>query len=129
MSCGPPFPNPLDCAASAVGSVVGGVAGSVVSSTGDHLAEMMRDGARWVIENTVGWWINVPSIDLSKTPVQDIQRVVFWLAIFVAVAGVMWQGIRMTVSRKPNGLVDIGRGLVTVTAWSALGITGVSMAL
>lgn len=90
---------------------------------------MMRDGARWVIENTVGWWINVPSIDLSKTPVQDIQRVVLWLAVFVAVAGVMWQGIRMTLSRKPNGLVDIGRGLVTVTAWSALGITGVSMAL
>ena len=82
-----------------------------------------------MITNTVGWWINVPSIDLEQTPVQDIQHVVFWLALCVAVAGVVWQGIRMVLTRKPNGLVDIGRGLVTVAAWSALGITGVSMAL
>src|SRR6266446_4665172 len=90
---------------------------------------MMRDGSRWVIENTVGWWINVPSIDLAKTPVQEIQNVVLWLAVFVAVAGVMWQGLRMAVTRKPHGLVDVARGLVTVTAWPAVGITGVSMAL
>jgi hypothetical protein len=121
--------DPLKCATNVVGSTIGNAAGSVISSTGDRLAEMMRDGARWVIENTVGWWINVPSIDLNKTPVHDIQRIVFVLAVLVAVAGVMWQGIRMTLTRKPNGFVDIGRGLVTVAAWSALGITGISMAL
>src|ERR1041384_4032829 len=105
--------DPLKCATNVVGSTIGSAAGSVISSTGDRLAEMMRDGARWGIENTVGWWINVPSIDLNKTPGQDIQRIVFWLAVLVAIAGVMWQGIRMTLTRKPNGLVDIGRGLVT----------------
>ena len=131
MACidGLSVPNPLECVSSVVSNAVGSAASSVITSTGDHLADMMRDGARWVIENTVGWWINVPSIDLSRAPVQDIQRIVFWLAVLVAAAGVMWQGIRMTLSRKPNGLVDIGRGLVAVTAWSALGITGVSMAL
>src|SRR5688500_6293253 len=117
MACidGLSVPNPLECVTDVVGgtvgNAVGGVAGSVVSSTGDRLAEMMRDGARWVIENTVGWWINVPSIDLDKTPVHDIQRIVFWLAVLVAVAGLMWQGIRMTLTGKPNGIVDIGRGL------------------
>ena len=130
MACIDGFvPKPLECVTDVVSNTVGSAAGSVISSTGDRLAEMMRDGARWVIENTVGWWINVPSIDLNKTPVHDIQQVVFWLAICVAVAGVMWQGIRIMLTRKANGLVDIGRGLVTVAAWSALGITGVSMAL
>src|SRR5581483_639712 len=129
MSCTPPIVNPLDCAASAIGNAIGSATSSVITSTGDHLADMMRDGARWVIENTVGWWVNVPSSVVNSTPVQDIQRIVFSVAVLVAVAGVTWQGIRMVLSRKPNGLVDIGRGLVTVAAWSALGIVGVSMAL
>jgi hypothetical protein len=93
------------------------------------LADSLRDGAKWVMETTMGWWINVPSIDLQATPVQQIQAQVRWLAVAVAVAGVIWQGFRMAVMRKPHPLIDVGRGLITVVLWSAIGIVGVQTAL
>jgi hypothetical protein len=106
------------------------VVGEQASEAGTNgLAEALRGGAKEVLDTTMGWWVNVPSIDLAATPVQQIQAQVRWLAIAVAVAGVIWQGFRMTISRKPGPLLDIGRGLISVAMWSAIGVIGVQMAL
>lgn len=109
-----PITDPLGCAADAVAGT---------------FADQMREGAKWVIETTVGWWIKVPAIDLAASPVDQIRSFVLPLAVLTAVAGVLWQGLRMTVTRKPDPLLDIGRGLWTVALWSAVGVIGPAAAL
>lgn len=124
MACIPAIPATclVDGVAGGVGDVVGG-------ALGNAFADAMRDGAAWVIQTTVGWWISVPAVDLTKSPAETIRGYVLWLAILVATAGVIWQGIHMAISRKPDPLLNVGRGLFLVALWSAVGILGPAAAL
>jgi hypothetical protein len=106
-----------------------GLASAAANGAAGGLADTLKDGANWVMTTAMGWWVNVPSIDLKATPVQQIQGQVRWIALAVAVAGMTWQGIRMAVSRKPGPIFDIGKGLITVALWSSIGIIGVQLAL
>jgi hypothetical protein len=109
--------------------VADGVTDAVTGVVGNAFADAMREGAEWVIKTTVGWWINVPAVDLTRSPAETIRGYVLWLAIVVAVAGVIWQGIQMAISRKPDPLLNVGRGLFLVALWSAVGIIGPALAL
>jgi hypothetical protein len=120
--CGISITNPASCIPNALTDTA-----SDVGTSG--LAHALQSGAEEVMKTTMGWWVNVPSIDLAATPVQQIQGQVRWLAVAVAVAGTIWQGFRMTISRKHAPLIDIGRGLITTALWSAIGIVGVQIAL
>jgi hypothetical protein len=123
--CGLSVSNPLECASQLPGQLANQA--SDVGTSG--LAHALQQGAEEVMRTTMGWWVNVPSIDLAATPVQQIQGQIRWLAIVVAVAGTIWQGFRMTVTRKHTPLIDIGRGLISTALWSAIGIVGVQIAL
>ena len=109
--------------------VVDGAVDAATGLVGNAFADAMRDGAAWVIETTVGWWINVPAVDLTRSPADTIRGYVLWLAIVVATAGVIWQGIQLAISRKPDPLLNVGRGLFLVALWSAVGILGPALAL
>ena len=87
------------------------------------------DGAAWVIKTTVAWWIEVPAVDLGTTPVDTIRGYVLSLAVVVAVAGVIWQGILLALSRRPQPLLNVGRGLLYLALWSAIGVIGPAAAL
>ncbi len=104
------------------GQAVGNVLGSV-------FADQMREGAAWVIKTTIGWWIDVPAIDLAASPADKIRSYVLWLALAVATAGVMWQALAMILSRRPEPALRIGAGLFTLAFWAAVGITGPAAAL
>jgi hypothetical protein len=122
MSCSPGLDfNPLDCP----GAVVDGIA----SATGNALADAMRSGSSWVLKETTGWWLQVPAIDISASPAAAIRSLTLPLAIIIATAGIIWQGIVMVSSRKKDPLLNVGRGLMTVAVWSAVGITGITIAL
>ncbi len=127
MPCGPM--DPLACAAGAVGSVTSAAAGAVGTTLGNSFADAMRDGATWVITTTVGWWLQVPSIDVEGSAAVDVRQYVLWLSVAVAGAGVVWQGLRMTVRRDAQPLIDVGRGLVTLALWASVGIVGPAAAL
>jgi hypothetical protein len=120
MACIPAIPS--TCVVDAATDAVTGVVGNA-------FADAMREGAEWVIKTTVGWWINVPAVDLTRSPAETIRGYVLWLAIVVAVAGVIWQGIQMAITRKPDPLLNVGRGLFLVALWSAVGIIGPALAL
>ncbi|NAZ81036.1 hypothetical protein GTR02_04300 [Kineococcus sp. R8] len=89
----------------------------------------MRDGATWIIKTTVGWWLEVPSIDLAESPAVQLREYVWWLAIVVAAGSVTWQGARMALTRRADPLLDIGRGLLTLALWAGVGITAPALAL
>ena len=118
MSC--PL-NPADCANAIVGVVAG--------ATGNVFADEMRSGAEWVLKTTIGWWLEVPSINIASSPAGDIRALTLPLAAAVAVAGMIWQGIVMTVSRKRDPMINIARGLMSLAVWSTVGIVGVTLAL
>jgi hypothetical protein len=109
-----------------VGDAVGAAAGGVL---GNAFAEAMRDGAAWVVRTTIGWWIDVPAIDLAASPATTIRGYVLWLAAAVAVGGAVWQGVVVAVSRRPEPMFMAVRGLFYLALWSAIGIVGPAAAL
>ena len=119
--CGFSISNPASC-------IPGGLA-KTASDVGTGGWPALQSGAEEVMKTTMGWWVNVPSIDLAATPVQQIQGQVRWLAVVVAVAGTIWQGFRMTVTRKPTLRSSTSAGASSPPLWSAIGIVGVQIAL
>src|SRR5689334_4358025 len=103
MPCVPTMP--LTCLP--VGDGIGAAAGGVL---GNAFAEAMRDGASWVIRTTIGWWIEVPAIDLASSPAGTIRGFLLWPAAAVAVAGLIWSGVVMAISRRPESLFTAVRG-------------------
>src|SRR5690242_1707315 len=94
MACDPLQP------ASCVASVAASGAEAATTAVASSFADTMRDGAVWVIKTTVAWWIDVPAIDLDTSPATAIRGYVLGIAAMVAVAGVIWQGILLALSRR-----------------------------
>lgn len=117
--------QPASCLASALASGADAAVGAVSTT----FAETIRDGAEWVIKTTVGWWIDVPAIDLEASPAVRIRGYVMWLAVVVAAGGVIWQGIVMAVSRRPEPAFTVARGLFTLVLWTTVGVAGPAAAL
>jgi hypothetical protein len=122
MPCVPSMP--LTCVP--IGDAAGAAAGGVLGNT---FAEAMRDGAAWVIRTTIGWWIDVPAVDLAASPADTIRGYLLWLAAAVAAAGAIWQGVVIAVSRRPEPLFTVVRGLFYLALWSSIGIVGPAAAL
>lgn len=120
---------PVTCIGKVVDGIGGGVGDTVGDALGNSFAEAMRDGAAWVIQTTIGWWIEVPAIDLTSSPADTIRGYIIWLAAVVATAGIIWQGIVLAVSRRPDPALQVGRGLFTLAFWGAVGIIGPAAAL
>lgn len=96
---------------------------------GDPFADAMREGSAWVMAATIGWWVAVPSVDVATSPAAEIRGYVLWLSLAVATAGTMWQSILVVVSRRPDPLLDVGRGLFTLALWAGVGIVVPAAAL
>jgi hypothetical protein len=119
MSC----PVLLSPACLAVKAVAAPVAGAAASGALNGIASAIQSGIAWVVTQTVTWWVSVPSPDLAGEPaVGHLQQWLFPVTAAVAVAGMIIAGIRMALTRKANPLVDIGSGLVTIAATSAVGV-------
>jgi hypothetical protein len=115
MACG--IDDPLAC-------IPPGPAEAVVQSGVDALAKAIAEAVASLVRNTVAWWVDVPSIDVSAetSVVSSLRSYALPVAVAVAVGGVMWAGIRMALSGKANPLLDVGRGLFLVALWSAIGV-------
>jgi hypothetical protein len=109
--------NPIGCG---VKTVVGGAVGGAVRWGVDGFADALREGAQWVMRTTVGWWLNIPSIDLASSPATRIRSLVLAISAVVAVAGMIWGGIRIAVTRKGDAAWDITTGLIRLAAVAAL---------
>jgi hypothetical protein len=123
MACNPL--QPASCVAAAAASGVDAVAGAAA----EGFAHAIQQGATWVVSTTIGWWLDVPTIDLNTSPATRIRTYVLGIAALVAVGGVIWQGILLALSRKPEPVLTVGRGLFTLALWTALGVAGPAAAL
>ncbi|HEY6795891.1 MAG TPA: hypothetical protein VI248_14525, partial [Kineosporiaceae bacterium] len=123
MACDPLQP------ASCVVSVAASGAEAATAAVANSFAETIREGAVWVIRTTVAWWVEVPAIDLDASPATAIRGYVLGLAALVAVAGVIWQGVLLALSRRPEPVLAVGRGLFTLALWTSIGVVGPAAAL
>ncbi|MGH8420752.1 MAG: hypothetical protein ACRER3_00160 [Pseudomonas fluorescens] len=123
------LPDPLkegaETAKDKVTGAPGELADAAANSAVESFAAAIRDGMEWVIKATLSWWINTDSLsDGSDSIIEQIRDLVLPIAAFVAVCGVMYQGIRMMITRKPDPLIDVARGFWNVALWTAIGVVG-----
>src|SRR6266516_1629409 len=93
----------------AASAVAGGVIGQIAAA--------IQSGVAWIVTNTVGWWVKVPSPDLTVEPaVGQLQQWMLPIAAAVAVLGMAIAGAKMTFSRKANPLLDAGSVIAIIMA-------------
>ncbi len=103
-----------------VKSAVAGAANDILGG----IAQAITGGIKWIVENTATWWVQIPSPGLSTEPaVSHIQQWLLPITAAVAVGGVIAAGLRMAITRRANPLLDLGGGLLTLAAATALGAT------
>lgn len=95
----------------------------------DELARAIGQSVSWVISASSSWWLDSPSTDLGQSHVTQLRNLLIPLAVILATAGVMWQGIRMILIRRSTPLIDVGRGLWSVVGWGAIGTIAPLVAL
>jgi hypothetical protein len=115
--------DPACLAGPAAAAAVGGAAAQVASGAFSGVAGAIQSGVAYIISGSASWWVRIPSPDLAGEPaVARIQQWMLPIAAAVAVAGMTVAGIRMALTRKASPLLDVGSGLVTIAATSAVGV-------
>ncbi|MBT8226101.1 MAG: hypothetical protein HKP61_15150 [Dactylosporangium sp.] len=128
--------NPFDpaCLADAVATQVG-------NTVLGQISQAITSAEEWLIATTASWWVLTPSISLypganhadpAAAPLDAITKIQQWIlpiTLAVATGGMLWQGLMMVLSRKPNPLVNVLRGLWNTALWSAVGIFGTNLLL
>ncbi|PMR61342.1 hypothetical protein C1A38_09405 [Verrucosispora sp. ts21] len=133
--------------------IAGGAA--VVTAPGqirDSMVDQVVSGLAGAVEEAVTWmvtvlasWLLVPSTNLCPAgtapgdwvaqcntaagPAQQLRGYLFPITVLVLVAGLVWQGITMTITRKGEPLLQAVRGIWTAGLWGAVGIAGTHMVL
>jgi hypothetical protein len=115
------------------GQAAGAAASAGVNAAGNAIAQGWADEVRkasvWILENTIGWWLNIASVDLAGSPVGTLQNYTLPLVLIVAVFGCVLAGVRMILTRKPDPLLGVGRGLGALVIWTTLGTALATAAL
>jgi len=114
----------VEPACRAASTVIQSATTSVTSDILTGIAQAITTGIRWTVVNTATWWIQIPSPNLSAEPaVGHIQQWLLPVTTAVAVGGVIAAGLRMAITRRANPLLDLGGGLLTLAAATAVGAT------
>ena len=121
-ACGPAsLPGVLGCAAGAGGLSGGGLAA---------FATGMQTAASDMLRGSVSWWLSVPSVDVSSEPtVAFVRDVLAFVAAALAIAGLMWAGVRMIVSRKAEAGFDVFTSLLRLVTVLGIGVAGTAILL
>jgi hypothetical protein len=126
-----------------------GAADDVAQSAFEALFQWIADGLRGGVKDMailLAGWILVPSTQVcpgssepggewvarcatSASPAAQLRGWMLPLTILIAVAGIIWQGITMAVSRKGEPLLQAIRGTWNTALWGAVGIAGTQLAL
>jgi len=133
-----------DCAVWDLTGCAATVAAKAAEGIFEVIANAVIDAIKWIIVATVSWWVSVPSESLCDTdrdrlvavPLEQCHSVAAtvqsWMVpvtVIIALGGVLWNALQMIISRRPQPLFAIVKGLFTTALWSAVGIVGVDLLL
>jgi hypothetical protein len=77
-----------------------------------------RPGTDWIAACATG-----------TSPAAQVRAWMLPLTVLIAVAGIVWQGITMTITRKGEPFLIVLKGLWSVALWGVVGIAGTQLAL
>jgi hypothetical protein len=150
MACG--ILDPVACVpiiADPVGSVIGGASSSLVDGVLSELSGAISAAITSVV-GLLSSWLLIPTPAICPTAVPSgtgavggdwvtqcqavgsaatLRGYVLPVTLLIAVFGLLWQGIVMTVTRKGEPLLQVVRGLWNTALWGAVGIAGTQLAL
>lgn len=101
----------------------GAIGEAVASSAMASLAEGLKEGAKELIEKSVGWWMTMDPIDLASSPAVKIRSWTLYIAMALALGSMMWVLIQAAYRRRSEGLWDAGGVLMRMVV--VAGMTGV----
>ena len=111
------------CGFTDVGCIVDQAASGLTAGAVNALATAIRAGLTWTLAEMLPMWTKIGSPDLSGDPaVTTMQNWLLPVSITVATCAMIAAGARMAITRRAAPLLDIGTGLVTMAAVTALGI-------
>src|SRR5258706_6775290 len=145
LSCGDAISKGFGTAWNAFAGAGGKVAGSAFEALFGWIADGLHAGVKAMATLLAGW-ILIPSTQLcpgssgpsgdwmahcatSASPAAQLRQWMLPLTILIAVAGIIWQGIAMAVSRRGEPLLQAIRGTWNTALWGAVGIAGTQLAL
>ncbi|WP_103936342.1 hypothetical protein [Thermomonospora echinospora] len=89
----------------------------------DGIADAMRAGLRWFLENTMTWWVKLDSPDLQQEPaVGQLQQFMLPITGAVAVLAMLAAAGKMALTHKANPLLNVGGGLALIAVTGAIGV-------
>ncbi|MGQ0843869.1 MAG: hypothetical protein ACT4QF_07015 [Sporichthyaceae bacterium] len=98
-------------------------------TTLDELAAQTAQGAREVLKDTYGAWLDAPSLSAGADNGLGLQALMLGLAAAGLSLVAIWQGIRLMVTRRGLVLAELLRGLLIAALVTAAGIAVIDSAL
>jgi hypothetical protein len=106
------------------------------------ISDQLHQSIAFLAKGLAGW-ILVPSTQVCNTtgpdwvslcangtnPAAQVRAWMLPLTVLIAVVGIIWQGITMTITRKGEPLLTVLKGLFSITIWGAVGIAGTQLAM
>ncbi|XVU24288.1 hypothetical protein ACQPZJ_44845 [Actinoplanes sp. CA-054009] len=153
MACG--LLNPIACAplladpAASVADPAASMADTIVDGVLSQLADAIAAAIKAVV-GMLGSWLLIPTPAVCPAPqpsgagpvsgdwvtqcqaagtAATLRGYVLPITLLIAVVGLLWQAIVMTVTRKGEPLLQVVRGLWNTALWGAVGIAGTQLAV
>ncbi|MGQ0463976.1 MAG: hypothetical protein ACT4QG_01525 [Sporichthyaceae bacterium] len=95
----------------------------------DDLAAQTSAGAREVLKDTYGSWLDTPSLSAGADNGLGLQAMMLGLAAAGLMMVTIWQAIRLMVTRRGVVLAELVRGLIVASVVTATGILLIDSAL
>ncbi|AEA28971.1 hypothetical protein Psed_6903, partial (plasmid) [Pseudonocardia dioxanivorans CB1190] len=108
---------------------VGCHAEQVAQDAFEKIASRAGEAAADLIGKAFTWWIKTPTTGLDVGEVEKLQNYTLPIAAAVLVGSVLFQAIRMTVSRKKDPAVAVGLGLIRYAVITTIGVGLIAAAL
>jgi len=126
--------SPALCATSGLagipspGEALADIGEAAADSILEKFAASMAEAVEWTLTSTFGRWLDSESLISSEQAVFElVSGQFFWLAGALTMIGILWQSIRVVVTRSAQTLADLAGALMTIASVSSLGWIVVTM--
>ncbi|MEV0650088.1 hypothetical protein AB0I28_33000 [Phytomonospora sp. NPDC050363] len=111
------------------------------SETGlEWLVVKIAEGINWLLTASATFWTEIPAVDTTTNMVAPgtaergypLSIITSWTLPIIALiltGGILWNALQMVLSRKPQPLIQIVRGVWNTALFSAVSLTGTSLVL
>ncbi|QKW32444.1 hypothetical protein HUT17_04745 (plasmid) [Nocardiopsis flavescens] len=114
--------EPTRSGAEEIRDFLGDPVGAIADSTLSQFATSLGQGVRWFFAMLLYWWITIPHSDVEQAPAGALWPYMMGIGMLLGTLLLIWQGIRLMISRQPGIIVSTLKGLAVFVATCACGV-------